>query len=225
MNKTKRINQLAIEAGKDAKRLKEQGLSLHEENYTEPMWLLSYEFDGIIRRLDEKHGVYFNKTKYENGSSAYERRLRKRLIECTLTYDGVRDFEAMVRRAFERTTREFYKRRTSYAKDEHSFEELTTPSNADEQETKKVVYVYSEKDLVEGQFEKSEIVRALFDKFGHCEKRRYIMSRFMDEKDLSISDLAREIAGAKEGTAVNSARVFVTRFIKDMRKFIDEYAA
>jgi len=224
MTKTKRINELAKLTKQDTTALKAEGISLHEENYTTNMWYLSMEFDAIIRKLDDRHGAYFNKTSYQNGSTAFERRLRKRLMECTLTYDGVRDFEALVRRTFERTTREFYKRRTSYAKDEKSYDELTSfGAGGSLDGDVKAVHQFSTDDDIELEFEHSEIVRALFDRFGTDEKRRYVMERFIDEKNLSISNLAREIAKEEKGTAFNSARTFITRFIKDMRSFIEDY--
>ena len=216
MTKSKKINALAIAAQADTKALKAAGTNLHEENYTEAMWYLMMEFDGIIRSLQDQHGPNFNKTKDENGSTAFERRLRKRLMECTLTYDGVRDFEALVRRASERTTRDFYKRRTSYAKKEASYDELTAWSEG-EGESKSVVQFTDEKAFIEEQIEKSEVVAALFEKFGTDEKRRKLLLRFMDEKDISISDLARELSGQSDGTAFNTMRTFISRFLKDIR--------
>ncbi|MFJ7753059.1 hypothetical protein ACQKGI_15050 [Peribacillus muralis] len=216
MTKSTKINKLAIAAQQDTKELKAAGITLHEESYTESMWMLGFEFDAIIRSLSDQHGPKFNKTMDEEGSTAFERRLRKRLMECTLTYDGVRDFEALVRRTFERTTREFYKRRTSYAKNEDSFDELTTTSEG-EGESKKVVQFADEKSFIEKQIEQSELVTALFNEFGTTDKRRKILVRFMDEKDISYSELARELSGQSEGTAFNTMRTFISRFLKDIR--------
>jgi len=222
LTKSKKINALAIKAQADTQTLKAAGTSLHEENYTESMWYLMMEFDGIIRSLQDQHGPNFNKTKDENGSTAFERRLRKRLMECTLTYAaGKGDFEALVRRTFERTTREFYKRRTSYSKNEASYDELTAWSEG-EGESKSVVQFTDEKAFIEEQIEKSEVVAALFEKFGTDEKRRKLLLRFMDEKEINFTELAEEIA-AESGGNSDSMRKFIFRFRKDMASFVDEY--
>ncbi|MGC4376208.1 hypothetical protein WD019_04605 [Fictibacillus sp. Mic-4] len=221
----KKINKLAIEAQKDVLALRAAGTSLHEENYTEAMWLLGFEFDEIIRNLQDRHGCHFNKTMDVDGSTAYERRLRKRLMECTITYDGKRDFEGLVRRAFERTTREFYKRRTGFAKNEDSVDRLAQGKNTEGRETQVVQFlVPDERANTERIAESRELVGMILEKFGTDEKRRYILARLADEMRLSVSDLAREIAGETIGTKFNSTRQFITRFIVDMREFIASYA-
>lgn len=225
MNKTKKINQLAIEAQKDTKALKEAGLSLNDEaNYTEAMWFLLMEFDGTIRALEDKHGLKFNRTKNDNGSTAYERRLRKRLMECTLTYDGVRDFAGLVRRAFDRTTREFYKKYRGYARNERSYDDITSNESPDGDSQRLGYQIADENEDIEKRFETSEIIKALFEKYGHDEKRRYIMLRYIDEKDIETTALAREMMEKFGGAGFNGYRQFITRFRADMRSFIENCA-
>lgn len=213
------INELARSAKKDIERLKAEGKEIKEENFTLSLWYIGEVFRSEIVRRVNKHLPYFNKTKDENGETAYERRLKKKLYEAVERYDGIRNFRNLVEAAFNQATGEFYKRRSSIAKNEVSFEHLT--AETDMKTEKKVTYFIPDAQAdVERTVIGREIRAALYKKFGHCARRRFILERLDDLDNPKNTDIAREMCDVFVGTNESSNKRFISRFKVEMQQFI-----
>lgn len=214
------VNQLAREAQEDIKRLRSEGLSITEENFTLALWYIGEVFRNHIADLVDRHGTYFNRTgDNEYGETAYERRLKKKLYDSVEHYDGVRNFSSLIFSSFRQATGEFYKRRSSLSKNEFSFEHLTSETNM-ETEKKVVVFISDVRADIERQVIGREMRQALYKRFGHCARRRFIIDRLDDLDNPKNIDIAREMTFAFKGTKESANARFIGRFKIEMQNFI-----
>lgn len=213
------VNELARMAKEDIKRLRSEGKRVIEENFTLAMWYIGEVFRDEIGRLLNKHLPHFNRTRDENGETAYERRLKKKLYEAVENYDGKRDFVPFAKASFKLATGEFYKRRSSLAKNELSYEHLTSETDM-KVEKKVTIFIPDSHENVEKSVVGKEMRLALYKRFGHCARRRYVIERLDELDNPKNIDIAREMCKAFPGTNESSNKRFITRFKIEMQQFI-----
>lgn len=214
------VNELARRAKGDIVRLRSEGKPITEENFTPSLWYIGEVFREEIARLVDKHLPHFNRTSDdEHGETAYERRLKKKLYEAVERYDGIRNFVYLARFAFRQATGEFYKRRSSLSKNEFSYEYLTSETDM-KTEKKVTVFIPDLRENVERAVIGKEMRQALYKRFGHCARRRFIIERLDELDNPKNIDVAREMCRVFVGTKESSNKRFITRFKYEMQQFI-----
>lgn len=211
----KHINKLALLVQKETKELRAQNVALDEENYTHNMWMLLMEYEGLIRHLEDTHGINFNKTLSIDGATRYEKRLRRRLMECTLTYDAARgDFEGLVLRAFRRTTGDFYKR---FKGIEDKFDSLNKPAKNNEGDTYEAYSHLSNNDSTEDAAINNIETSTIFKRFATDDFRKHVLIGL--SQGLSVSDLAREMSECETNSKEwETTRKRINRFLLKIRQ-------
>lgn len=211
------LNELAKTVQVEIKQLKAEGKGIVEENYTENMWYIIEVFRPEIERLSAKHSPYFNPTREIDGQTAYERRLRKKVLIAAEYYVERGNFRTLVRYAFRQATGEFYNRRSSYAKNTVSLDWLTTETDS-KVNRKPITYITDPRQDVEKTVIGREIRNCLYKKFGHCDRRRFVLDCF-DDNLTKQREIAKEMSD-KFGGNYSSYERFIRRFKNEMKKYI-----
>ncbi|SFX48144.1 hypothetical protein SAMN04487866_10936 [Thermoactinomyces sp. DSM 45891] len=215
---TTEINKLAFATQSDIKRLKREGKQVREENFTLPMWYILEVFRKDMMRLYYQHGLCFNRTRDEHGETAYERRLKKKLLLAAERYNGRYDFSALVSKAFRQATSEYYQRRSSLARNEFSYDDVTEETDMKVRQ-KVTMYIPDSHEDVEKTIVGEEIVQALINRFGKCSRRIFILKRLYDPDYPTNVTVARDMC-IRFGTKEESNKKFIQRFKLEVQAFI-----
>ncbi|SDZ05684.1 hypothetical protein [Thermoactinomyces sp. DSM 45892] len=215
---TTEINKLAFATQSDIKRLKREGKQVREENFTLPMWYILEVFRKDMMRLYYQHGLYFNRTRDEHGETAFERRLKEKLLTAAERYNGKYNFSALVSKAFRQATGEYYQRRTAWAKDEFSYDDVTEETDMKVRK-KTTMYISDRHENVEKTIVGEEMVQALFARYGKCSRRNFILRRLYDPDNPTNVAVARDMS-IKFGTKEESNKKFIQRFKLEAQAFI-----
>lgn len=214
------INELARAAQKDIEQLRAEGRAINEENFTLALWYIVEIFRDDIARLVDRNLSRFNRTgDNDHGETAYERRLKKKILDAVEYYDGERDFRNLVKSSFRQATGEFYQRRSSIAKNEVSFDYVTAETDS-RVERKVTIFIPDVRENVEKAVIGKEMRSALYARFGHCARRRFVLERLDDMINPKNIDIAREMCDVFIGTSEAGNKRFINRFKIEMQQFI-----